>query len=361
MSAASPFPWHALAPVGRREAELQKLARRAAASVARLDAIAEALGSILNARVRIAPRGCKAYAETRPIQGGVAVVANVAGGGPEGDVMIEVEASLARALASRVLKRPAAVLVDPSKGPGPSTAGVVAAVLTAAVRGAHAGLPVRVSAAGPSGAAPPQRALAATLHVAVDDDVHLARIVWPESIGLGGAAPPWDQEALASLGLLPLELAIVAAASATSAAEVAALRVGDAWVPSPWPLAKNGTGPVWLAAPAGETAICAALVEPGKLVLRGEPASLAWIPEESPMTEHATVEALGDAPVVVRVEIGTAQMTARAWSELRPGDVVALGRKLGEPVVLRAGGVEIARGELVQIEGEVGVRILERT
>jgi flagellar motor switch/type III secretory pathway protein FliN len=78
------------------------------------------------------------------------------------------------------------------------------------------------------------------------------------------------------------------------------------------------------------------------------------------MTQEATAEALGDAPVVVRVEVGTAQMLAREWAELCPGDVVTLGRKLGEPVILRAGGVEIARGELVQVDGEVGVRILER-
>ena len=46
---------------------------------------------------------------------------------------------------------------------------------------------------------------------------------------------------------------------------------------------------------------------------------------------------------------------------LASGDVVTLGRRVADPVVLRAGGVEIARGELIQIEGEVGVRILTRT
>ena len=72
------------------------------------------------------------------------------------------------------------------------------------------------------------------------------------------------------------------------------------------------------------------------------------------------VDAVGDIPVVVRVEIGEATMTAREWAALRPGDVVTLGRRAGEHVVLRAGGVPVARGELVTVDGEVGVRVVER-
>ena len=74
----------------------------------------------------------------------------------------------------------------------------------------------------------------------------------------------------------------------------------------------------------------------------------------------STVEVLADAPVVVRVEIGTASMTAREWAGLSAGDVIALGRPIAEPVILRVAGVEVARGELVQVDGEVGVRILSR-
>jgi flagellar motor switch/type III secretory pathway protein FliN len=45
---------------------------------------------------------------------------------------------------------------------------------------------------------------------------------------------------------------------------------------------------------------------------------------------------------------------------VRQGDVLGLGRRIGEPVVLRVGGLAIARGDLVEIEGEVGVRVIER-
>jgi flagellar motor switch/type III secretory pathway protein FliN len=33
---------------------------------------------------------------------------------------------------------------------------------------------------------------------------------------------------------------------------------------------------------------------------------------------------------------------------------------VGEAVIVRVGGVAVARGELVEIDGEVGVRIVER-
>jgi flagellar motor switch/type III secretory pathway protein FliN len=53
-------------------------------------------------------------------------------------------------------------------------------------------------------------------------------------------------------------------------------------------------------------------------------------------------------------------LTAQEWADLGPGGVLATGVKLGAPVVLRAGGVAIARGELCELDGEVAVRILER-
>jgi len=41
--------------------------------------------------------------------------------------------------------------------------------------------------------------------------------------------------------------------------------------------------------------------------------------------------------------------------------VVSLGKRIGEHVVLRVAGVEVARGELVDLDGEVGVRIVARS
>ncbi len=74
---------------------------------------------------------------------------------------------------------------------------------------------------------------------------------------------------------------------------------------------------------------------------------------------QAAADAALDAPLVVRVELGVVTMTAREWARLRPGDVIETGRRIAEPVVLRIAGRAVAKGELVDIEGELGVRIRE--
>ena len=80
---------------------------------------------------------------------------------------------------------------------------------------------------------------------------------------------------------------------------------------------------------------------------------------ESDADAKTMAEAVLDAPVVVRVEMGSVTLTAKEWAGLAAGDVIAMGKRVAEPVVLRVAGVEVARGELVDIEGELGVRILE--
>ena len=75
--------------------------------------------------------------------------------------------------------------------------------------------------------------------------------------------------------------------------------------------------------------------------------------------QSALESAVLDAPVVVRVEIGAVSLTARQWAALKPGDVLQTGRKIAEPVSLRIAGCEVARGDLVNVEGELGVRIRE--
>lgn len=71
-------------------------------------------------------------------------------------------------------------------------------------------------------------------------------------------------------------------------------------------------------------------------------------------------EALAEAPVVLRVEVASITLSAKAWAEVAAGDVIATGVRLGEAAVLRAGGVTAARGELCVVDGEIAVRIVEK-
>lgn len=66
-----------------------------------------------------------------------------------------------------------------------------------------------------------------------------------------------------------------------------------------------------------------------------------------------------DVPVELAVEIGRTRMTIREALALAPGSIVALDRMAGEPVDLLVNGRRIARGEVVAIDEEFGLRITE--
>lgn len=72
-------------------------------------------------------------------------------------------------------------------------------------------------------------------------------------------------------------------------------------------------------------------------------------------------EDLAELPLTVRVELGTATLAAREWASIGAGDVLVLDGRVGDPVSLRIAGKVLARGELVEVDGALGVRITERT
>jgi flagellar motor switch protein FliN/FliY len=77
--------------------------------------------------------------------------------------------------------------------------------------------------------------------------------------------------------------------------------------------------------------------------------------------EQAELERLHDVPVELAVEIGRTRMTSRETLALGPGSIVTLDRLAGEPVDLLVNGKPIARGEVVVIDEEFGLRVTEVT
>ena len=67
----------------------------------------------------------------------------------------------------------------------------------------------------------------------------------------------------------------------------------------------------------------------------------------------------GDAPVTLTVELGRVSIPLDRLVKLAPGDVLELGRHTREPVELTSGGRLIARGELVRVDTELGVRVTQ--
>jgi type III secretion system YscQ/HrcQ family protein len=323
-------------------------------------------------------RRVQPLADVRALDGGVAVaLARAEAPDVARSLLVEAERALVATVLSHVLRRSPGRVIDARAEPTASTAGSFAAVVAAAARRAHGenGAVLRVLAAGPSAALEADLArvapepIALTLTVLVERDAFTARLVLSRDVAAAAPAPAWSASTLASLGAMPLALSIVAGATSTTGADFARLSSGDVFLPGEWRLVRAGgseraelSGPVLLAAPSSGVGTRAELGGDGRLVLRGDLEPLCAAEAEMSETQQADglVEALGEVPVVVRVEIGEARMAAREWASLGRGDVVSLGRRVGESVLLRVGGVPVARGELVEIDGEVGVRIVER-
>ncbi|WP_224369362.1 type III secretion system cytoplasmic ring protein SctQ [Hyalangium versicolor] len=69
-------------------------------------------------------------------------------------------------------------------------------------------------------------------------------------------------------------------------------------------------------------------------------------------------ELLADIPLQLAVELARVPVTADEVVALKVGQVIELHRSPGEPVELSVNGKVVARGELVEIEGQLGVRVL---
>ena len=70
-------------------------------------------------------------------------------------------------------------------------------------------------------------------------------------------------------------------------------------------------------------------------------------------------ERVQDIPLEITVELGRTKLLIRDILELETGAIIELEKMAGEPVDLLANGLLVARGEVVVIEDNFGVRITE--
>jgi flagellar motor switch protein FliN/FliY len=75
--------------------------------------------------------------------------------------------------------------------------------------------------------------------------------------------------------------------------------------------------------------------------------------------EPRDLRLLSDIELELCVEIGRARLPLRQLLALTPGSVVELDRALGEPVDVLVNGKLVARGQIVTIADEFGVRLSE--
>jgi flagellar motor switch protein FliN/FliY len=87
--------------------------------------------------------------------------------------------------------------------------------------------------------------------------------------------------------------------------------------------------------------------------------AVAMVPQEDSIGSRIDVILDIDLPVVVR--FGHTEMPLRALTRLGPGSVIDLGRSPDDPVEVLVSNHVVARGEVVIVGGNYGVRILDVT
>jgi flagellar motor switch/type III secretory pathway protein FliN len=348
VSAIREYPWRALDRVSRSVARGTRAARRLLSSVLELDGVARALGELAGATIameaRVPTRALERerFSEVTLDFGGVTVALGVS---PE----------LATALLGRVLGR-SVTLERQNEHLEPVLGGALAAL---AVEVARRSSTVPVALAKERLA---EVSAALDVTVRVDGAPYAALVMF--------TAPPPGSETratLAELGNVSVSLPLVIAASLATRTELDALSPGSAWLPGSGALADaRGAGRGVLCAPNGDAGVPVELTADGRIVLRE--GRVAMAPDAAvaghgdmsePNGDETLADAVLEAPVVVRVELGAVSMAASDWAKLRPGDVLETGTRIAEPVTLRIAGQAVALGELVDVDGELGVRIRE--
>jgi flagellar motor switch protein FliM len=390
------FPWRALPRVAAGEARASRALARTFGPALRARATA-ALAELFGQRVELSARR-RAWLPCEPLDVGArgAIVVLEAAHGP---IVLEIDAELALAAVGAMAGRKSLPKIARDRAIPDEIAGALAGIAQWVARACG----IDAYAAGAS-TRPTAESARARLRDAAERAIVLDLAV---NVGtLRGAlrlctnAPSFVEErsALApldvirALGATPLALHLVAASGWLPAREVALLVRGDALVvDAAEGLARAGACVLAAASadagvsvdrvgawPAEAVRIGARRVglapEPGtverggleRTAGRGGPLAsessnseatveIAAIDDGGPL-----VEALADAPVLVRVEIGSVTLPAREWAAIGVGDVVALDRRVGDAVHLRVARRIIARGELVDVDGAIGVRVLER-
>lgn len=270
---------------------------------------------------------------------------------------LEIEAALADSIVSGLLRQVpgiagADVLRDPTVRGFLGRVGVEA--------GRNSDPPVQLRFHSTPLEAAPKSSLGVSATLVLDGKPYAVRAVLSR---LGTEQQHLPAAELRQLGAIALTLPLMGGVCLAQREELTALALGDVLVPGAgcW-LTKELGGSLALCSDNTTRAVFFEIVGERSAKLVGvEDLPLV---EETVMSENreteverSVAEAVLDAPVVVRIEVATVSMTAAAFANLRPGAVIETEQRIGQLATLRVGGREVATGELVNVDGQLGVRI----
>ena len=358
----APFPWHRLRRLSRRSLQEAWRARRAVARGIDLRQLAAAIHAVGGGQLEDAHTRGPTQVELHEVRTCefpddelLSARATLEIRPSSTRLYVGLEATLAIKLLGRLLDRPI-VLSDPRGTWSPTLQGALEALVLEVARRAG-----------------PQHA-AGLLVVPPVPDPDAVGVLVTASLMFEGCCYPvsaWVvvRELHPDSGLvrlppgLPVALPLVVGWAVTTREELESLRPGDAWsCGDGWWIDTKLEGHGLLAAPGADVGQRVELKPDGVLVLGDNRQAMPVDIEDKEASgvtkgKEGLDEAVLEAPVVVRVELGCVSMLAREWAELQPGDVIQTGQRVGEPARLRVAGCEVARGELVDVDGELGVRI----
>lgn len=374
-----PFPWHALPRTSRREAELVTRASWLLAPAA-LERGSASLDELLALPVSVRPDRV-GWAEPGRLEGELApTLVALAGEHAAGRWALELDPALALAAIDRVLGGEG--LTPPVPGP-PSAVEQGALAYLAARVGLGTIVDVLTTRAGLVAWLGDDGSACWGLEVALGTQAGRARWWLPartlERAGKAGPDAPLASE-LGALGELVVSLRVRVGRATLSAGLVSDLAPGDVviadeltWWPGDRraPRALPTEGRVTLVGGAGAFL---AEVEPGRdgwvvrALAQGAAVRSSVAREADDMSRDTSGVGSGsqdeervkvaELPVEVSIELGRIELRLRELAALVPGRVISARTPVGAEVSLRAGDRTIATGELVDLEGELGVRIL---
>ena len=378
---AEPYRWERLPRLDARDVAMSRRVARALAlatpELARA-AIAALFGAdaALDARpLEHCPRGELASSVIEPL---VACVLEASSGDPRARVALELDPRLALVVIDRALG-----------GSGGGDIPVPVAGLSDAERGVLAYVIARlaVDAGAPwvvSGVVTTRAALGfaigdagsdvAPFRVALGDDRGVARVwIGARAAAALALAPP--RKLSVTLATLPVEIVVDGAVGTLTLAQAEALRPGDVVVLEETFVAGSPGSAGGLSGNArahidGATRMrmqCAVTAGGLEVIAIDVDASVGTQRKTNdreetamePDTERQVLERAADAPIPVSIEVARFSIPLAELSQIAVGEVLVSGQTIGERVALRAGDRVIATGELVDVEGEMGIRILE--
>lgn len=89
------------------------------------------------------------------------------------------------------------------------------------------------------------------------------------------------------------------------------------------------------------------------------PIKFGSLEEVTSGTAPSSIELLKDVPLVVTAELGRTKMLVKDILRLGEGSVIELDKEAGQTIDILVNNKLIARGEVVEIDGNFGVRLTE--